>query len=65
MNLIQHKYFVGKLNEYSKTIILKDIEEGIWIVLAHIIEEVIKQEKKMQESLKRFSQKKSELDYNG
>jgi hypothetical protein len=65
MNLIQHKYFVGKLNEYSKTIILKDIEEGIWIVLAHIIEEVIKQEKKMQESLKRFSQKKSELDNNG
>jgi hypothetical protein len=55
MNLIQHKYFVGKLNEYSKGIILKDIEEGIWVVLAHIIDEVIKQEKKMQESLKRFS----------
>ena len=65
MNLIQHKYFVGKLNEYSKGIILKDIEEGIWVVLAHIIDEVIKQEKKMQESLKRFSQKKSEFDHNG
>jgi hypothetical protein len=34
---------------------VKNINEGILIVLGQITEDVVKQEKKMQESLKRFS----------